>query len=74
MRALLSVYGVYLSFVSKHPSNLDSGSRVAVRKIANAGIVTPDAKSLKYTKFKVTSVIFAIFMRFSHICAKMRVC
>ena len=47
---------------------------VAVKKIVHAGTVTTDANSSKCTKFEVNSVIFAIFMRFSHICAKMRVC
>lgn len=40
----------------------------------DAGTVMPGANSLKCPKFEVNSAQFAIFMRFSHIYAKMRVC
>lgn len=74
MRALLSVHGVYLFLVSQDRSDFEYATRVAVRKTVYAGTVTTNAKSLKYTKFEVNSANFATFMRFSHICAKMRVC
>ena len=74
MRALLSVRGVYLFLVSQDRSDFEYATRVAVRKIVYAGTVTTSSNSLKWSEFGVNSVIFAIFMRFSHICAKMRVC